>query len=140
VEKQEAKEGGRHSRLRRSFVQGAIKLFILQQAAQGAVYGRELSKSLGTVGYELSPGTLYPFLHGLEKEKLLRSRTVPVSGRVRRYYELTDDGRACLLEVREELAALVKRIFSVEEALLQRKPLSSSSHATSRLLEKTNIR
>lgn len=121
MEQQKAKEDGNHNRLRRSFVQGAIKLFILQQAAQGAVYGRELSKALSAFGYELSPGTLYPFLHGLEKEKLLRSRTVLVSGRVRRYYELTDDGCACLLEVREELAALVKKIFSVEEAFLHRR-------------------
>ncbi|MGE0679454.1 MAG: PadR family transcriptional regulator [Candidatus Binatia bacterium] len=123
MEKPKAKEDGSHSRLRRSFVQGAIKLFILQQAAQGAVYGRELGKSLGILGYELSPGTLYPFLHGLEKERLLRSRNVPVSGRVRRYYELTDDGHACLLEVREELNSLVKKIFSMEEALLRRRAL-----------------
>lgn len=119
MKKEAAKEGGQQSRLRRSFVQGAIKLFILQQAAQGAVYGRELSKALHTLGYALSPGTLYPFLHSLEKEKLLHSRTVPVSGRVRRYYELTDDGRTCLLEVREELALLVKRIFSLEKAVRQ---------------------
>lgn len=123
MKKAASTEGGRHIRLRRSFVQGAIKLFLLQQAAQGAVYGRDLRKALGAFGYELSPGTLYPFLHGLEKENLLRSRTVPVSGRVRRYYELTDDGRACLLEVREQLAVLVKKIFTVEEALLQRKSL-----------------
>lgn len=122
MKKEASKEGGQQSRLRRSFVQGAIKLFILQQAAQGTVYGREVSKLLSASGYEVSPGTLYPFLHGLEKEQLLRSKVVPVSGRVRRYYELTDDGRACLLEVRKELAALVKKIFSVEEIFLQRKP------------------
>jgi DNA-binding PadR family transcriptional regulator len=113
---------GRHSRLRRSFVQGAAKLFILQQAAHGTMYGRELSKALGALGYELSPGTLYPFLHGLEKEHLLRSKTVLVSGRMRRYYELTEDGRVCVAEVREELATLMRKIFPVEESLTQRKP------------------
>ena len=120
--KEPSQEGGRHSRLRRSFVQGTVKLFILQQAAYGTVYGRELSKALGALGYELSPGTLYPFLHGLEKEKLLRSKIVLVSGRMRRYYELTEDGRVCLAEVREELVTLMRKIFSLEESLIQRKP------------------
>lgn len=119
MEQENTKENGGYDRLRRSFVQGLIKLFILQQAAQGAAYGREISKTLSVLGYELSPGTLYPFLHGLEKEKLLRSRTVPVGGRVRRYYELTDKGRACVRKVREELAVLVKKVFSAEEVFPQ---------------------
>jgi DNA-binding PadR family transcriptional regulator len=121
MEKDVSQEGGRQSRLRRSFVQGAVKLFILHQAAQGAVYGREVSKSLTALGYALSPGTLYPFLHGLEKEKLLRSKTMMVSGRARRYYELTAAGRVCLSEVREELAVLMRKILTTEESRILHK-------------------
>ena len=117
MERETSQQNGSHSRLRRSLVQGAVKLFILQQAEQGAVYGRELSKALHVLGHDLSPGTLYPFLHGLEKEHLLHSNAVTVSGRVRRYYELTDEGRACVQKVRGELAVLVKKIFAKEGVL-----------------------
>ena len=113
---------GRRSRLRRSFLQGAVKLFILQQAEHGPVYGREISKTLGDLGYELSSGTLYPFLHALEQEHLLSSSTKLVRNRVRRYYELTVEGRSCLTEVRDEFAALMKKIFTADVPHGQWKP------------------
>jgi DNA-binding PadR family transcriptional regulator len=114
VERNTTTEDDRRGRLRRSFLQGTVKLFILQQAAHGPVYGREINKALGDLGYELSPGTLYPFLHTLEQEHLLSSSTKPVRNRVRRYYTLTAEGRSCLTEVREEFAALMKKIFTAD--------------------------
>ena len=89
MERNPTTEDDRRGRLRRSFLQGPIKLFILQQAAYGPVYGREISKALGDLGYAMSAGTLYPFLHTLEQEGLLSSSTKAVHNRVRRYYELT---------------------------------------------------
>jgi len=112
VERGITTEDDRRGRLRRSFLQGAVKLFILQQAAHGPVYGREISKALSDLGYELSSGTLYPFLHTLEQEHLLSSSTTRVRNRVRRYYKLTAEGRSCLTEVRNEFAALMKKIFT----------------------------
>jgi PadR family transcriptional regulator, regulatory protein PadR len=98
------------SQIYRSFLHGMVKLFVLQQAGQGPVYGGALSKSLHTLGYEISPGSLYPLLHSLTQEKLLRCHIQMVKGRMRKYYELTEGGRSCLTAVREELAGLVKEV------------------------------
>jgi len=73
----------------RSFLQGIVELFVLQRAGKGPVYGVFLSKALHTLGYDISPGSLYPLLHSLERQKLLRCRMHEVGGRVRKYYELT---------------------------------------------------
>ena len=99
------------SRLFRSFLRGMIELFVLQRAGQEAVYGGALSKTLHNLGYDISPGSLYPLLHNLEKKRLLRCRIHEIGGRVRKYYELTDAGRSCLAEVRRDLAGLVEEII-----------------------------
>jgi PadR family transcriptional regulator PadR len=100
----------------RSFFQGMVRLFILYRAGQKPVYGEALNRSFRQFGYEMSPGSLYPLLHNLEKQHLLRCRIRIARGRVRKYYELTDKGRLCLAEVRKELAELVA------EVVFDRKP------------------
>jgi DNA-binding PadR family transcriptional regulator len=87
------------------------ELFVLQQAGKGPVYGVSLNKALRNLGYDISPGSLYPLLHSLERKRLLRCRIDEVGGRVRKYYELTDEGRSCLTEVRQDLAGLVEEII-----------------------------
>jgi PadR family transcriptional regulator len=95
----------------RSFLQGMVELFVLQRAEKGPVYGVSLHKALHNLGYDISPGSLYPLLHWLEKKRLLRCRIHEVGGRIRKYYELTKEGRSCLTEVRQDLAGLVEEII-----------------------------
>ena len=95
----------------RSFLQGIVGLFVLQQAGKGPVYGVFLNKALRDLGYNISPGSLYPLLHNLEKKGLLRCQIHEVGGRIRKYYELTKEGRSCLAEVRRDLAGLVEEII-----------------------------
>ena len=95
----------------RSFLQGIVRLFVLQQAGKGPVYGVSLNKALRALGYNISPGSLYPLLHSLEKKGLLCCHIYEVGGRIRKYYELTKEGRSCLAEVREDLAGLVEEII-----------------------------
>ncbi|HKA52669.1 MAG TPA: PadR family transcriptional regulator [Candidatus Binatia bacterium] len=99
------------SQIYRSFFQGMVELFVLQRAGKGPVYGASLSKALHDVGYDISPGSLYPLLHSLESRRLLRCYIHEVRGRMRKYYELTDDGRSCLTEVCQGLAGLVEEII-----------------------------
>ena len=47
---------------------GFVKVHILHHAAREPVYGLWLIEELAHHGYELSPGTLYPTLHSLERE------------------------------------------------------------------------
>lgn len=112
------------SQIHRDFIHGMAKIFILHQAGQGPVYGNKLSKALKALGYQISPGSLYPLLHTLEKSGLLHSRIRVFKGRLRKYYELTEQGRLCLAALRRELRDLVKTVF------LSQDPLSESSSRT----------
>jgi PadR family transcriptional regulator PadR len=98
-------------RIHRDFIQGMVKIFILHQASLGPVYGNKLSKALRSLGYQISPGSLYPLLHTLEKAGLLASRIRVSKGRLRRYYELSEPGQLCLAGLRQELRELVKIVI-----------------------------
>ena len=58
------------------FLGSAVEMLILEVAGQGPTYGYELAQTVGerSNGYfELKEGSLYPALHRLERQKLLRS-------------------------------------------------------------------
>ena len=94
-----------------SFWQGILRFFILQQAGQSPTYGGKLKKQLQEWGYDLSPGSLYPLLHALEKANLLHSRVKIFKGRARKYYDLTDQGRSLLAELQAELADVMAKVL-----------------------------
>jgi PadR family transcriptional regulator, regulatory protein PadR len=98
-------------KIRQSFWQGVVKLFVLHQASLGPVYGGKLSKTLTSLGHTISPGSLYPTLHNLEKAGYLRSYVRVFKGRVRKYYDITPEGRTCLAEVKTTLDGVVKTLF-----------------------------
>ena len=66
------------------------------------MYGYQIAKLLEDNGPDLplmKQGTLYPVLRSLEENGLLSSVVEPsVSGPPRRYYKITDEGRAALKE------------------------------------------
>jgi PadR family transcriptional regulator PadR len=95
-----------------SFWQGILKFFVLHQAAQSPVYGGKLKKQLQDWDYDISPGSLYPLLHALEKGLLLKSRVKIFKGRARKYYDITDEGRAVLAQMQGELADVLARMLS----------------------------
>src|SRR2546423_1430589 len=73
----------------RSFDRGAVQLHVLHHAAEGEIHGAWITEELARHGHRISPGTLYPTLHRMENEGLLRSRTKIVDGRRRRLYTAT---------------------------------------------------
>lgn len=86
------------------FPGSAVEMLILEVIAQGPTYGYEISQTVAarSSGYfELKEGSLYPALHRLERQKLLRSSWRDADGRRRKYYELTDAGRADLAARKE---------------------------------------
>lgn len=90
--------------------QGFICLHILYHAGIEPVYGNWLIEELAKHGYKLSPGTIYPILHSLEKEALLKSSEETVGGKIRKNYEITNEGRSELEEAKAYLSELVKEI------------------------------
>lgn len=93
------------------FRRGAVRLHVLYHAAEGEVDGAWLSEELARHGYEISPGTLYPALHELEREGLLRSRHEVTGGRRRRRYRATPKGRQVLAECRNALRELADEVL-----------------------------
>ncbi len=79
------------------FLGSAVEMLILEVIAQGPSYGYEITQTVSerSNGYfELKEGSLYPALHRLERQKLLRAFWREADGRRRKYYDLTDAGRA----------------------------------------------
>ena len=95
-----------------SFWQGIVRLVILHQAAQRPVYGGELSRQMRKHGYDISPGSLYPLLHAMERGGFLASHIKIFKGRARKYYKLTPSGRACLEEVLLSLPPFIKTLVA----------------------------
>ncbi len=84
---------------------GLIRLHILHHAAKEEFYGQWMIHELARHGYTLSPGTLYPMLHALERKGYLRSREERLGRTYRRIYRATALGReadrVCKVQVRE---------------------------------------
>jgi DNA-binding PadR family transcriptional regulator len=95
----------------REFLRGAVRLHILHHAAQHEVHGAWLATELAGHGYTISPGSLYPTLHKMEAEGLLRSRSKLVEGRVLRSYRVTAKGRRELVAATEQLRELADEVL-----------------------------
>jgi DNA-binding PadR family transcriptional regulator len=65
-------------------------------------------------GYRIGPGTLYPLLHGLERRGLLRSELKNVTGRRRRVYKITAEGRKMLDKARMKVDELHHELHEEE--------------------------
>jgi PadR family transcriptional regulator PadR len=96
---------------------GSARVLILAMLAEKPMYGYQIAKELKrrSKGYfVLKEGTLYPALHGLEKEQLLTSQWEVVDkGPSRKYYHLTDDGRKALTDSTEEWTTFSQRLLSI---------------------------
>ena len=74
-------------------LKGLIRLHILHHAVKDEFYGQWMIDELAEHGYALSPGTLYPMLHTLERSGYLASRQERIGRTYRRFYRATALGR-----------------------------------------------
>lgn len=95
----------------KEFLRGSIRVHVLYHASKEPIFGVAILKELRRHGYRLSPGTLYPLLHRMEKEGLLLSESRVVKGKVRKYYVATKKGVRALEHAREKIAELVKEVL-----------------------------
>jgi len=75
------------------------------------VFGLGMIEELSRHGYRLSPGTMYPILHGLEKKGFLRSREEWADGHRRRIYRATPTGRKALRTAKDKVRELFGELF-----------------------------
>jgi len=90
---------------------GLVRLHILHHACHEPVFGLGMIEELGRHGHRLSPGTLYPIMHGLEQKGLLRSEKKEVGGKIRRIYTATPGGRKALRAARRKVRELFGELF-----------------------------
>nr|MBI3612512.1 helix-turn-helix transcriptional regulator [Nitrospirota bacterium] len=102
---------GRAERLLRQLFLGFVRTHILYHAAAEPVCGVDLAEELARHGYRLSPGTLYPTLHGLEAAGYLRCIPELRDGRRRKCYRITPTGRWALGEARKQIKELVEEVL-----------------------------
>jgi len=78
---------------------GALSLAILAIILEGESYGYDIMKKLSQEIYEglqVEPSTTYPLLRRLENRGILEGRWSDASGKRRRLYYVTRDGRRIL--------------------------------------------
>ncbi len=85
---------------------GVIVMAVLSQLREEQ-YGYSLINSLKQAGLEIDQGTLYPLLRRLEGQGLLQSNWRVEADRPRRYYVISDEGRALLPRLKEEWTGIV---------------------------------
>ncbi|ELK45611.1 PadR family transcriptional regulator [Bacillus sp. SB49] len=93
-------------KVNKELLKGSTSILILSLLNNRPMYGYELirvmeEKSNGV--FSLKEGTLYPLLHSLEKNEVIESYWGQGdTGRKRKYYRLTAEGRVFMEEKREE--------------------------------------
>ncbi len=95
--------------LRKLFL-GFIQVHILHHAKKEPVYGSFMIEELKHHGYDISPGTLYPIFHNLEKYGLLTVENQTVEGKVRKYYSITEKGETVLTEAKNKIKELTHEL------------------------------
>jgi DNA-binding PadR family transcriptional regulator len=103
------------TQLDRDLFSGMVRLHVLHHAEEGPIFGLEIIEELRRHGYEISAGTMYPLLHGLERKGYLKSRPESFEGRVRRVYRITAAGREALTMGRTKVRELFGELITEAE-------------------------
>ncbi|MFP6741489.1 MAG: helix-turn-helix transcriptional regulator [Alphaproteobacteria bacterium] len=90
---------------------GLMRLHVLHHAAEQVVCGVWVMEELHRHGYEISSGTLYPMLHGLESKGYLTSTKERVGKTMRRLYSITPEGKTALDEAKAKVNELFGELF-----------------------------
>lgn len=100
----------------RDLLRGSAELLILALLRDRPMYGYEIIRELRerSEGYfAMEEGLLYPTLHRLEREGLLRAEWQLVDGRRRRYYAITESGLAALSSATAEWTTFSQKFLGI---------------------------
>lgn len=96
----------------RKILLGFIRVHILHHASENeGIYGVWMMEELERHGYKISPGTLYPILHEMEKNGVLSVERVNVNGKIRKVYKVTKKGRKTLDGLKKFVAELSEEVI-----------------------------
>ncbi len=80
---------------------GLLEVCVLAALSRGDSYGYQIIKDIEPY-ISISESTLYPILRRLEESKHVTVYSVAHNGRLRKYYQITDDGNLRLREFSSE--------------------------------------
>ncbi len=90
---------------------GLLEFLILGVVSADMVYAADIIKRLSATDFATQEGTLYPLLSKMRREGLLDYQwQESATGPPRKYYRLTDDGRAQLRDFRDYWTSLTNLI------------------------------
>ncbi|HYW45794.1 MAG TPA: PadR family transcriptional regulator [Bryobacteraceae bacterium] len=98
----------------RDLYSGLIRLHVLHHAAEEPIFGLGMIEELARHGYRISPGSLYPLLHGLEKKGYLRSSELRNGKSLRKVYRATRLGRKALASAKNKVRELFRELMEGE--------------------------
>jgi DNA-binding PadR family transcriptional regulator len=98
----------------RDLYSGLIRLHVLHHAVKEPIFGLGMAEELASHGYRISPGTLYPLLHGLELKGYLKSTEERNGKSLRKVYNATVQGRRALAAAKSKVRQLFHEL--IEEA------------------------
>jgi PadR family transcriptional regulator PadR len=103
-------------------LKGTLQTIVLKVLKDhGKTYGYEITqrvKELSGGTIVLTEGALYPTLHRLESEGLLKTEKVNVGNRIRKYYVLTPTGKSSAQERVTEFVEFIKTMGNVLQVQL----------------------
>ena len=102
--------------LSKNQVSGNTAMLILKLISEKDMYGYEMIDTLKKRSenvFELKAGTLYPLLHGLEEKQFVTSYEQEVLGKVRKYYQITGEGKKHLEQKKSEWKEYSKAVSNV---------------------------
>lgn len=101
----------------KSLITGSTTMLVLTMLMDSDKYGYEMIKDLEEKSdntFVLKEGTLYPILHGLENDGMVKSyMSETESGRKRKYYTLTDKGHKFLDHKKKEWNFFTSKVNKV---------------------------
>ena len=86
---------------------GILDVCVLAVLQKGASYGYKIIKDISII-VEISESTLYPILKRLESSGLLSVYTSEHNGRLRKYYQITGEGKGRIDEFLKEWKDLLE--------------------------------
>jgi len=96
---------------------GSIQLMLLSLLEEKDCYGYQIIRELelrSRSAFQLKEGTLYPVLHRMENQDLVRSYMQEAEGgKKRKYYRITDKGRRQLASDKEEWRSFTSSVERV---------------------------
>lgn len=107
----------------KALMSGSTTMLLLTLLSEKDMYGYEMIETLKDRSmnvFELKAGTLYPLLHALEDKRYLTVCEKEVTGKTRKYYSITKEGRKILAEKQEEwntYTAAVTHVLSMGGAV-----------------------